>query len=104
MKEIKNMQELNGIDSNSYSLIKFGQPNCIPCQLTQENLMKFEQSNKYNLSYYECSNIDVITKLGYTAVPVIMLITPTKKIELQDSSISMDYDDLENWINENIKE
>lgn len=103
MKEIKTMDELNAITGQEPSIIKFGQPNCIPCKMTQENLNNFEKNNKFNLIYYECSDINIITKLGYNAVPVIMLLTPHKKIELTDSSIAMDEDDLENWITTNLE-
>ena len=41
MKEIKTMDELNAITGQEPSIIKFGQPNCIPCKMTQENLYNF---------------------------------------------------------------
>jgi len=102
MKEIKSMEELNAITGKEPSIIKFGQPNCIPCKMTQENLEELENSKKYSLTFYECSDINVITNLGYNSVPVVMLITPTRKVELTDSSVAMDIDELTDWINNNI--
>lgn len=103
MKEIKMMEELNALTGIRPSLVKFGQPNCIPCKMTQENLEEIENSKKYDLDFYECSNIDIITQLGYNAVPVVMLITSHIKAELLDSSIAMDLDELDEWIGSSLK-
>lgn len=105
MKEIKYIEEFNAISGNNPSIIEFGTPDtCIPCKMTMENLKELEESKKYNLTYYSCSDINIITSLNYSAVPVVVLITPHKKVELTDSSISMDIDELTNWINNNIGE
>ena len=56
------------------------------------------------MTYYSCDDINVITSLGYNSIPVVVMITPHRKVELTDSSISMDYDELEDWINKNIGE
>ena len=104
MKEIKSMDELNAITGKEPSIIKFGQPNCIPCKMTQENLEEIEKSEKYSLTFYECSDINIITDLGYSSVPVVMMITPHRKVELTDSSIAMDMDELTDWIDANIGE
>lgn len=103
MKEIKNMEEYKIIDGRHPAIVKFGLPTCIPCKMTEENLTNYENEKLFNLDYYQCSNIDMMTELGYNSVPVVVLITPTRKVELTDSSISMDEDELKQWINENLK-
>lgn len=103
MKSIKTMEEYKQINGKEPSIVKFGLPNCIPCKMTQENLEEFEKDNKFNLTYYECGDINMMAELGYEAVPVVVLITPQKIVELKDSSISMDSDELANWIEQNIK-
>ena len=69
---------------------------------SKENLEKFEQNKKFNLTFYQCSDINIITSLEYSSVPVVVLVTPTTKVELTDSSISMDEEELSNWIEQNI--
>lgn len=105
MKEIKYIEEFNSIKGDNPSIVEFGTPDtCIPCKMTMENLKELEELKKYNLTYYTCSDINIITSLNYSAVPVVVLITPYKKVELTDSSISMDIDELTDWINNNIGE
>lgn len=105
MKEIKHIEEFNSITGNNPSIIEFGTPDtCIPCKMTMENLKELEENKKFNLTYYSCSDIDVITSLNYSSVPVVVLVTPYKKLELTDSSISMDIDELTDWIKNNIGE
>lgn len=102
MKEIKTLEEYNVLGKEP-SIIEFGTPDtCIPCKYTKENLEKFEQNKKFNLTFYQCSDINIITSLEYSSVPVVVLVTPTTKVELTDSSISMDEEELSNWIEQNI--
>ena len=65
---------------------------------------ELEENKKFDLTYYKCSDIDIITSLEYSAVPVIVLITPYRKVTLTDSSVAMDIDELSEWINNNIGE
>lgn len=104
MKILKSIEEYNALGKEP-SIVEFGTPDtCIPCKYTQENLKKFEQEKKFNLTFYECSDINVIASLEYSAVPVVVIVTPSKKVELTDSSISMDEDELASWIEQNIGE
>ena len=92
MKEIKTLEEFNALGKEP-SIVEFGTPDtCIPCKFTKDNLEKFEQ------------NKNVITSLEYSSVPVVVLVTPSRKVELTDSSISMDEEELVNWIEQNIGE
>lgn len=105
MKAVKTIDEYNSLPVGNGFVIEFGTPEtCIPCKFANENLKKFEENKKFNLTYYECSDINVISNLGYSSVPVIVLTTPHKKVELADSSVSMDEEELESWINQNIGE
>ena len=52
MKEIKTLEEYNALGKEP-SIIEFGTPDtCIPCKYTKENLEKFEQNKKFNLTFY----------------------------------------------------
>lgn len=105
MKKISTIEEYNLITGQEPSIIEFGTPmTCIPCKMTMENLHNYDINKKFNLTYYSCDDINVITSLGYNSIPVVVMITPHRKVELTDSSISMDYDELEDWINKNIGE
>lgn len=105
MKEIKTIEEYNSLPIGDGFIIEFGTPEtCIPCKFANDNLKKFEESKKFNLTYYECSDINVISNLGYSSVPVIVLTTPHVKAELTDSSVAMDSDELSDWIEHNIGE
>jgi hypothetical protein len=102
MKTIKSLEEYNSLGKTP-SIVEFGTPDtCIPCKYTQENLKKFEEDKKFDLTFYECSDINIISSLEYSAVPVVVLVTPSKKVELTDSSVSMDEDELASWIEQNI--
>lgn len=105
MKEIKYIEEFNAISGKNPSIVEFGTPDtCIPCKMAMENLLELEENKKFDLTYYKCSDIDIITSLEYSAVPVIVLITPYRKVTLTDSSVAMDIDELSEWINNNIGE
>lgn len=104
MEQINSRRELEKVYNQHDVIIEFGlAEGCIPCKMTKDNLLSLENDNVFNASYYFCSNIDIITELGYSAVPVIMVITKTSKSELKDSGISMDLDELTEWINEQLK-
>lgn len=99
VKEIKTEEELESNLGDNY-IIEFGTPeHCIPCKMTLENLEEIENSKKYDINYYHCDNIDIISKLGYNSVPIVILNTTERKVVLDDTSISMDVDELSAWIN-----
>lgn len=105
MIEIKRIEEYNFLNGKVPCLIEFGTPDtCIPCKMAKENLTELENNKKYELTYYFCSDINIITSLNYSAVPVLVLITPHRKVELTDSSVAMDIDELCDWIDKNIGE
>ena len=105
MKEITHIDHFNMITGENPSIIEFGTPDtCIPCKMAMENLTELEESKKYDLTYYKCSDIDIITSMNYSSVPVIVMITPRKRAELTDSSVAMDIDELQEWIEQNIGE
>lgn len=98
MQQIKTIEELNEVKANGNCLIKFGQPNCIPCAATGDNLKEIEESGEIKLTFYECDDINVITSLGYTSVPAIEIVTEAVIASLKDRSIMMDKDELLTWI------
>lgn len=103
MKEIKNIEQYNELGKRP-SIVEFGTPDtCIPCKYTQTNLKKLEKDGVFDLDYYECSDVDIITALGFSGVPVVVLITPSVKVELSDSSIAMDEEELTAWIKETLE-
>lgn len=105
MKEITHIDQFNAITGATPSIVEFGTPDtCIPCKMAMENLTELEESKKYDLTYYKCSDIDIITSMNYSAVPAIVMITPQKRAELTDSSVAMDIDELCEWIESNIGE
>ena len=105
MKEITHIDHFNAITGETPSIVEFGTPDtCIPCKMAMENLIELEEDKKYNLTYYKCSDIDIITSMNYSSVPVIVMITPYKRAELTDSSVAMDMDELQEWIEQNIGE
>lgn len=105
MKELKTKEEIEMISHNKNYLIEYGVPDtCIPCQMTKDNLETFEKDSVFDLQYYYCTDVDIMTELGYTSIPVVELITENNKIILTDSSISMDEDELKDWIKGNIGE
>lgn len=104
MKEINSRSELEDVLNKTNVIIEYGlAEGCIPCKMTKENLLSLENDNVFNASYYFCSNIDIISDMGYSAVPVVMVITNDFKSTLFDSSIAMDLDELRDWINQQIK-
>ena len=104
MKLINTLDEYRMLNDKSY-LIEFGTPDtCVPCKMTEDNLKKIEQDGNFNLTFYSCYDINVITSLGYSKIPVVKLVTPQKVVELKDASISMDEDELVDWISENVGE
>lgn len=105
MKEITHIDQFNAITGETPSIVEFGTPDtCIPCKMAMENLTKLEENKKYDLTYYKCSDIDIITSMNYSAVPAIVMITKQKRAELTDSSVAMDIDELCEWIESNIGE
>lgn len=99
MRKISTLEEYKAIDGTNPSIIEFGmEEGCIPCKMTKENLNELEDEKVFNADYYFCGNIDIISSLGYSSVPTVMVLTKNVKAELNDSSISMDKDELSDWI------
>lgn len=99
MKKINTIEEYKAIDGSNTSIIEFGmEEGCIPCKMTKENLNELEEEKTFDADYYFCGNIDIITSLGYSSVPTVMVLTKNVKVELNDSSISMDKEELTDWI------
>lgn len=104
MKEIKTVEEYKAIDGSTPSIIEFGlAEGCIPCKMTKENLLTFEENKTFDVEYYFCGNIDIIADLGYSSVPTVMVVTKNVKAELNDSSVSMDEDELSDWIKSHLE-
>ena len=99
MKKINTVEEYKAVDGSTPSIIEFGmEEGCIPCKMTKENLLELEEEKVFDTEYYFCSNIDIIASLGYSSVPTVMVLTKNVKAELNDSSVSMDKDELADWI------
>jgi hypothetical protein len=106
MKEINDLKELQKIEaSGKSSIIEFGMPkSCVACLYVDEHLKTMEQKLVFeDLDYYFCKNIDIMTKLGYNYVPVVLLVSKKYKAEQFERDISTNYEKLVEWINSVIK-
>ena len=97
MKVLNTIEEINLVKAPA--LIKFGQPGCIPCQMTEDILVGFEEEFK-DVAFYSCSNVDVVIELGIQHTPFIKVLTNDGEASLSDVSVMMDRDALKSWLNE----
>lgn len=105
MKEIKSITEYQELGKERPAILEFGMAEgCIPCKLTKENLINLEKNDTFNADYYFCSNIDMMAEFGYSNVPVVVVISKSRKNELTDNSISMDMEELSEWLKSQIDE
>lgn len=91
MKQVNSITEI----SNDNYLIKYGQEFCMPCSITEDNLLSLE--NNFSIPFYSTMNVDEAIEKGFTTLPVIILKTDKTTI-LNDTEIMMDEDELNNWI------
>jgi hypothetical protein len=104
MKTIKYIEEFNCINGKPSSLILLGADDCIHCMVAKKFLEEAEENKKYKLQYYYCNDVNIISNLDYNIVPIVILITSTKKIELIDKNIIADIKAFNSWIIENTSE
>lgn len=106
MREIQSKEELEQLNQeHKQYIIEYGVPDtCIPCKLTKENLELFEKENRFDLEYFSCSDVNIISELGFTSIPVLQLVTKSNVVLLNDSSVSMDEEELNDWLKINIGE
>lgn len=100
MNQLQSLEEIEQVKAPA--LIKFGQPGCVPCQITEDNLVSIEQDFN-GLSFNSCSDVDTVVALGLQHIPFIKLLTNDGETTLSDVGVMMDADSLKNWISENYK-
>ena len=100
MKELKNEEDIRSITGEKSAIIELGTPDtCMPCKMLQDILHEFEDEKTFdNLEFYNCSNVDTIMKMGYSSLPVMIMITKKVYDVETDSSIIIDEDEVYDWI------
>ena len=87
------------------TLTIYGQPKtCMPCKMTEENLRIIKGKDIFDLTFEEVTDIEVIKEKKYTSIPVIELVTEGRTSILNDHSVLLDEDELQEWIEERLGE
>lgn len=95
MKHLQTLEEIEQVSTNT--LIKFGQPGCVPCELVGNNLEELE--NEFSkFKFFSCDDIDIIVSLGIQHTPFIKLKTENGDETLSDIDIMLDIDSLKEWL------
>lgn len=100
MKELKTEEDIRSITGEKPSLIELGTPDtCMPCKMLQDILHTFENDKTFgNMEYYSCSDVNTIMGMGYSSLPVLIMVTnKIYDVEIQ-SDILIDEEELTNWI------
>jgi hypothetical protein len=98
---MKTVNSIAEITDTSY-LIKYGQEFCMPCSITEDNLLSIESN--HTIPFYSTMNIDEAVNKGFTSLPVIVLNNNNTQYILNDTEIMMDEDDLNVWIKSKVGE
>ena len=100
MKELKTENDIKSISGSKPSLIELGTPDtCMPCKMLQECLHKFEEEGTFsNMEYYYCSNPKTIMDMGYSSLPILIMVTDKVYDVETDTSILIDDEELQGWI------
>ena len=95
MKEVTSIKDI----TDKKFLVKFGQDFCIPCEMTENNLKEIE--GDFDFPFYSTKNVDEAVERGYKSLPVVYIYNDGNGIEISDSSVLMNKDELKNWISNN---
>ena len=100
MKELNTENDIKSIDGSVPTIIELGTPDtCMPCKMLQDLLHKFEEEKTFgNMQYACCSNPDTIMSMGYSSLPVMIMVTNQIYDVETDTSILIDEDELVEWI------
>ena len=100
MKELKTEDDIKSITGEKPSLIELGTPEtCMPCKMLQDILHTYEENKTFgNMEYYYCSDVSTIMGMGYSSLPVLIMVTNKIYDVETDSSILIDEEELTNWI------
>lgn len=100
MKELKTTEEINSIKGDKPTIIELGTPDtCMPCKMLSNILHKFEDEKTFGQTEYACcKDVDTIMSMGYSSLPVLIMITDKVYDVETDSSILIDEDELIEWI------
>lgn len=100
MKKLNTIEDINSINGKKPTIIELGTPEtCMPCKMLQDNLNKFEKEKTFsNIEYACCDNVDTIMGMGYSSLPVMIMVTEQVYDVETDSSILIDEDELIEWI------
>lgn len=105
---MKNVNSIIEIQDEAY-IVKYSQPFCIPCKITQNNMENIE--DEYDIPMYNCENLDEAEEFGVKTFPTIFV--KTKEVsdnifenytgKITDTSVMMDEDELREELNKIIK-
>lgn len=100
MKELKTVEDINSVKGDKPTIIELGTPDtCMPCKMLQDILHKFEEDKTFGqMEYASCKEVDTIMGMGYSSLPVLIMITNQIYDVETDSSILMDEEELYGWI------
>lgn len=100
MKELKTVEDIKSIDGKTPTIIELGTPDtCMPCKMLQDILHKFEEEKTFGVMQYACcNNPDTIMEMGYSSLPILIMVTNQIYDVETDSSILIDEDELVEWI------
>ena len=100
MKEFKTTEEINSIKGDKPTIIELGTPDtCMPCKMLSDILHKFEDEKTFGQTEYACcKDVDTIMSMGYSSLPVLIMVTDKVYDVETDSSILIDEDELIEWI------
>ena len=102
MQKIETEEQFNEIcNSGELAIIKFGLPSCMPCKMSEKVLEEMEE--KYDeLKVYFCENIDLMSSLNITNIPVLYLVSDNDAERLNAYECLDELEEiLTNWYNNN---